>query len=173
MVDVSLGDDDEPRMWNEFYAEIDRRLDAIRPPRVGVNEREWREPVYGWARNHIPNESELVRRFGEKEVDRREGQATKRGNRKLKEYLRGQGMLFWDDIGALPITVGELRVRLDTATWKDVREHTQARRALATQRADEEFAICDFLDELARRAKRRGLSTIAQLGDMPPRSEAV
>ena len=71
---------EEDHLWAEYYEGIDQRLNEVRPPRSNQADREWREPVYGWARNHIPNESHLVRVFAERVVDNRETQASKRGN---------------------------------------------------------------------------------------------
>lgn len=162
--------EDAPLMWKEFHHEIDRRLDALRPKRTSMRERDWREPVYGWARNHIPDESNLVRRFAEKEVDRREEQATKRGNRELRRWMDGQIPLVWSDIGALPIMVDDqLRVRLDAATPQDAEDAARKVQADGLKVYQETLRLAECERELASMARRAGLTLISLLGDLPAR----
>lgn len=163
-------DDDMPLMWREFHQEIDRRLDARRPARASMKERDWREPVYGWARNHIPDETNIVRRFAEKEVDRREEQATRRGNRELRRWMDGQMPLIWSDIGALPIKVNdELRVRLDVATPQDLEDAAKVVQSDGLKVYQETIRLAECERELARRARDAGVVVVALIGDQPPR----
>ena len=167
------GDDDEmPKMWQEFYRSIDLKLDSIRPKRASLKERDWREPVYGWARNHIPDESTIIHRFAEKEVDRREAQATRRGNDILKLYWEGQAPLFWNDIGQWPIKVDrEQRVRLDACTPQDFEDAATLLQDTALKTYNHAMMVVQAERELARRARDAGLIIVALLGDLSPRSE--
>jgi len=166
-------DDDSPDdlAWEEYRRQIDRRLDEIRPGRIGASDRAWRERVYGWARNHIPDETTIVKRFAEAEVDRREAQATKRANKVLRAWLHGQAPLSWEILGPLPIRVGNVRVRLDHATPEDVDDAARelARQGLATYQ--EVVLLVEGLRALAREARRGGHANVAQLGDQPPRGD--
>src|SRR5262245_24605150 len=108
------------RLMGAFREEIDKRLDAQRPARAEVGEKDWREPVYGWARNHITDEQHLVRNYARTEVDRREKEATKAGNAQIRKWIDGQAPLDWTMLGAKPIIVNKLRVRLDAATDGDL-----------------------------------------------------
>lgn len=163
-------EDETPIMWREFHQEIDRRLDARRPKRASMKERDWREPVYGWARNHIPDESNIVRRFAEKEVDRREEQATKRGNRELRRWMDGQMPLIWNDIGALPVKVrDDLRVRLDAVTPQDLEDAAKIVETDGFKVWQETQRLGECERELARRARAAGFVIVALIGDLPPR----
>jgi hypothetical protein len=162
--------DETPLMWREFHQEIDRRLDALRPKRASMKERNWREPVYGWARNHIPDESNIVKRFAEKEVDRREEQATKRGNRELRRWMDGQIPLIWSDIGSLPVKVmDDLRVRLDSVTPQDLEDAAKLVQEDGFKVYQETLRLAECERELASRARQAGLLIVALLGDLPPR----
>jgi hypothetical protein len=154
--------------WAEYHAEIDRRLDEVRPPRAGVGETDWREPVYGWARNHIPNEPDLVRRTAKRVVDLREGEATKRGNVFLRAYGHGQQMLDWAMLGALPIKVGEVRVRFDAATPEDLEDAARLLERNAKRQYDEEVLLVGVMRDIARDARRGGFAFVAQIGNLTP-----
>jgi hypothetical protein len=165
-------DDEVPLMWREFSQQIDKRLDALRPKRASMKERDWREPVYGWARNHIPDESNLIRRFAEKEVDRREEQATKRGNRELRRWMDGQMPLVWADIGSLPVKVNnELRVRLDAVTPQDLEDAAKLVQDEGLKVYAETLRLAECERDLARLAREAGLLVVALLGDLAPRIE--
>jgi hypothetical protein len=154
--------------WKFFHRQIDERLDAIRPKRAGVGETEWREPVYAWARQHMPDESNLVRNIAKSEVDRREGAATKRGNKLLRDYAKGIIPLSWAMFGPMPIKVDRtLRVRLDAATPDDVDDAARELRSDAKRVFDEVTILADGMEDLARMARRRGLPFVASLGDLP------
>lgn len=164
--------DDTPMMWKEFHREIDRRLDDRRPKRASVGEKEWREPIYGWARNHIPDETNLVRVFAEQIVDRREGEATKRGNEHLRRWMHGQMPLTWADVGPLPIKVEKLRIRLDAATPDDMEDAANQVQAEGAKTWQEILLLADTMRDLARQARHAGYVTVARLGDLPPREDA-
>jgi len=164
-------DDDVNMMWTQFRREIDKRLDAIRPQRASVGEKEWREPVYGWARNHIPDETNLVRRFAEREVDTREREATKRGNEHLRRWMRGQLALTWADIGPLPVKVGKLRIRLDAATPEDLDDAAGEVQADGLRTWNEVLLLAETMRDLAKQARHHGYVVVALLGDLPPRHE--
>ena len=168
-----LPEDEGKQMWEEFRREVDRRLDAVRPERASVGQKDWREPVYGWARNHLPDESNLVRRIAEREVDHREGEATKRGNGFIREWMHGRGPLSWELVGPLPVKVGKLRIRLDVATAIEVED--AARELLSQGKAtfDEVVLLADGLFDLSRQAREKGCVTVALIGDQPPRSAAA
>ncbi len=155
--------------WREYYAEIDRQLDGCRPDRSGKSESEWREEVYGWARNHIPDEQNIVRAFAKQIVDIREGVATKRGNKFLRQWRKGQRPLFWSDLGPLPIVVEKVRIRLDAATPDDVEDAALEVEAQGKAVYDEVLILGHTLLDLARDARRKGLPTVALLGDLNPR----
>ena len=155
-------------MWKAYHREIDQRLDELRPERVGAGEKEWREPVYGWARNHIPDESNIVHHFAEQIVDRREGQATKRGNEHLRRWMHGQMPLTWADLGPLPIRVGKLRIRLDAATPEDLDDAAGEVQADGARTWQEVLLLAETMREIAKLARRAGLATVAKVGDLPP-----
>lgn len=153
--------------WAEFRAGIVQRLDEVRPPRAGINETDWREPVYAWARNHMPNETMLVRKVAVDQVNNRERDATRRGNDFLRRWILVQVPLFWSDIGYLPIRLGEQHIRLDASTPADMRQFAREIRAHAKQRFDSELLVADAAEELAERATQAGLLLISKLGDLP------
>jgi len=169
MTDDEHHEDDVEIMLSEFRREIDNRLDRYRPQRVAAGEKDWREPVYAWARNHMPDETHLVRRIAKQEVDNRETQATKRGNKLLRDYMHGRSPLSWAMVGPLPVVVGRLRIRLDVATPKEVED--AARELLVTGQAifDEVALLASCLEELAEEARQKGYLTVAKIGDKPPR----
>lgn len=157
--------------WKEFYAEVDRRLDAVRPERVGQGEYEWREPVYGWVRNHLPDEANLIRRTAKAEVDRREVQATKRGNNFLRAWMHGQAPLSWKLVGPLPIVVDKVRIRLDVASPEDVENAARQLLKRGTQTFQEVQLLVTALGDLARAARKEGFARVSRLGDMAPRKD--
>ena len=162
---------EEDHLWAEYYEGIDQRLNEVRPPRSNQADREWREPVYGWARNHIPNESHLVRVFAERVVDNRETQASKRGNRYLRQWCLSGGMpLLWKDLGALPCIVEKVRIRMDAATPDDFDDAAREMEATAKQNYDATLIVVGAMRDLARMARRAGCDYVAQVGDLPPRS---
>jgi hypothetical protein len=164
-----------PDSWRKFRADIDQKLAEHRPARIGADEHDWREPVYGWARNHIPDESNIVKHFAQQEVDRREGVATKAANRFLRNWTEGVIPLLWDGFGALPLVVPardgttELRVRLDAATPEDLNEATRKLRGDAKVVYDRVLVVADGIDDLALGARRRGFALVHDLGDLAPR----
>lgn len=158
--------------WTEYFRGIDQRLDALRPDRSGRNDKDWREPVYGWARNHIPDESNLIRKFAEREVDRREAVATKRGNKLLRSWARGQAALFWKDLGPLPVVVAKVRIRLDAVTPDDIDDAARELEEAGKAVYDEVVLLGLALRDLGRAARRKGLATVALLGDLDPRLPA-
>lgn len=154
--------------WAEYRAGIDKILDEDRPPRAGVGEKAWRERAYGWGRTHIPNESEIVRHFAVREVDNREMQATKRANGFLRAYGHGQAVLDWKLLGALPVKVGDVRVRFDAATPDDVEDAARQLEVNAKRQYDEEVLLVGVMRDLARDARRSGHLVVSQLGDLKP-----
>lgn len=154
--------------WVEYRHEIDRRLDAVRPERCGANEKDWREPIYGWARNHIPDESNLVRRFAEKEVNNRERIATTRGNKLLRGWLHGRVRLAWRFLGPLPVVVGKVRIRLDAATPDDLEDAARELEERGRLVFNEVLLLVGGLRDLARAARRQGLLTVSLIGDLAP-----
>lgn len=171
--DLPSPDDEDRMLWQEFRSEIDKRLDARRPERVSVTERDWRQPVYAWARNHMPDETNLVRRIAEREVDRRESEATKRGNNLIRDYMHGRAPLSWQLVGPLPIKVDKLRIRLNVATAAEVEDAARELRAAGKQVFDEVNLLCDGLLLLAREARERGVIAVSLIGDQPPRAAAA
>jgi hypothetical protein len=165
--------DEQDLMWQEFRQEIDRRLDARRPERAGVSEKKWREPVYGWARNHLPDESNIVRRVAEREVDQRERQATRRGNDLIRAWMHGRMPLAWSLVGPLPVKVGRLRIRLDVATASEVEDAARELQANGKAVYDEVLLLCDGLRDIGRQARQQGYVAVALIGDQPPKSEAA
>lgn len=155
--------------WGAYHSHIDRLLDTARPERSESGDKDWREDVYGWARNHIPNESNLIRYFAEKIVDSREARATRRGNKLLRAWAKGQRPLLWSDLGPLPVVVEKIRIRLDAITPDDMDD--AARELLATGKAtyDEVVLLGLALQDLARNARRQGLDRVVQLGDLEPK----
>jgi hypothetical protein len=163
----------DEQTWAEYHTEIDRRLDALRPQRSSSGDKDWRAQVYGWARNHIPNESNLVRHFAEKEVDGREAKATRRGNKMLRRWAKGQIPLLWSDLGPLPVVVDGTRIRMDALTPDDMDDAAQELRSTAKQVYDEVMILSESLVDLARVARRAGCSFVAEIGDLDPRGAMV
>lgn len=163
----------DAQTWAEYHAEIDKRLDALRPKRSSSGDKDWREPIYGWARNHIPNESNLVRHFAEKEVDQREGKATRRGNKMLRRWAKGQIPLVWSDLGPLPVVVDGQRIRMDALTPDDMDDAATELHSNAKQVYDEVEILSMSLRDLARTARRAGCSFVAEIGDLDPRGTEV
>lgn len=156
--------------WAEFRREIDRRLDELRPPRADTGDRTWREPVYGWARNHLPDETNVVRKFAKDEVDRRETEATKSGNKIVREWMKGWRPLHWHDLGPKPIKVTEtLRVRSDAATPDDFDDAAQLIITAGKRTFDEVMLLGEGMHDIARLARRAGHAYVALLGDLPSR----
>lgn len=152
----------------EYRAEIDRRLDAIRPKRAAISDRDWREPVYTWARNHMPNETNLVRRQAQRDVDRRERDATHRGNGKLRDWQIGTMPLFiWTDVGPTPIRVGDDHVRLDAVTIRDGRQFARETRTSAKRTYDSQLLVATAIEEMCDLATEKGCLLLAELGDLP------
>ncbi len=169
VLDVPSPDDESKDMWASFRAQIDARLDASRPQRCSATEREWREPIYAWARNHMPDETQLVRRIAQREVDSREGIATKRGNIFIRDYMHGRVPLSWSLVGPLPVRVGKLRIRLDVATPKEVEDAARELVAAGQAILDEVALLAEGLTELAEEARAKGFLTVALIGDKPPK----
>lgn len=159
----------DEQTWADYHAEIDKRLDALRPKRSSSGDKDWREPVYGWARNHIPDESNLIRHFAEHEVDGREGKATRRGNKMLRCWAKGQMPLLWADLGPLPVVVDGVRIRMDALTPDDMDDAARELRSNAKQVYDEVLILTESLEDLARKARRSGCSFVAEIGDLEPR----
>lgn len=168
MTDSSHEDDWDEEPWGAYRDEIRRRLDAIRPDRSISDDKDWREPVYGWARNHIPNESGLIRHFAETEVDRQEASATRRGNKLVRQWVNGQRPLLWSDLGPLPCTIAKTRIRFDALTPDDMEDWALERLAEGKAVYDEVVLLSEAGLDLARRARRLGFSTVAEIGDLPP-----
>jgi hypothetical protein len=159
--------------WVVFRRGIDEILNEDRPSRASISEREWRERAYAWARNHMPNETTLVRHIAQREVDSREKTATRKGNAYLRRWIKGMIPLFWNDLGHYPIAVtdpgGEkLHIRLDAATIVDARRFAHEERDRSKRDYDERLLLCKAIEELADRAAEAGYMTLAQLGDQPP-----
>lgn len=162
----------DEQTWADYHAEIDKRLDALRPQRSSSGEKDWRAPVYGWARNHIPDETNLIRHFAEKEVDGREAKATRRGNKLLRRWAKGHIPLLWSDLGPLPVVVDGVRIRMDALTPDDMDDAARELRSNAKQVYDEVLILTDSLEDLARTARRAGCSFVAEIGDLDPRNLA-
>jgi hypothetical protein len=164
-------DDDD--LWGEFWEEIDRRLNLARPARSSPIDRGWMQPIFGWARNHIPNEENLVRHFAEREVVARESKLNRKANRLLKRYASGQQALTWTDLGPLPFTLDTagLRVRFDAATPDDFEGHARHIRGRAKQTFQSELAVAAALDDMAKMARVAGHARVAMLGDLPIRED--
>jgi hypothetical protein len=46
--------DRSPLSEEQFHEEIDRRLNALRPPRYQEDDRAWMAPVIAWAEQNMP-----------------------------------------------------------------------------------------------------------------------
>ena len=171
MAVTALEPDDEG--WGEFRTEIDRRLNELRPARSTPADRAWMQPIFGWCRNHMPNESNLVRYVAEQEVIKREARANRKANRLLKAHADGQAPLTWADLGPLPFTMEDngLRVRFDAATPDETETRSNQIRLSARRSYQSGLRVADVLDELARRAREAGYDHIAMIGDLPIRDD--
>ncbi|MDQ1490557.1 MAG: hypothetical protein QOJ23_3071 [Actinomycetota bacterium] len=157
--------------WSDFRTEIDHRLDTVRPARCGADEKDWREEVYGWARNHIPDETHLVRHYAKEIVDRREALATKRANIVLRKWAHGQTPLDWCLAGPLPIKANGVRIRLDAATPDDIEDAARELEAAGKATFDEVMLLAACMRDLARGARRSNLPTVVLLGNLGPRHD--
>lgn len=171
MTNKSQPDRQYDRQWSEFRSDIDEMLDQHRPQRSVASEKEWLEPIYAWARNHMPDESRLVRIIAKQEVDRREGIATKQANHLLRDYMHGRAPLSWALVGPKPMRVGKLRVRLDVATPKEVEDGARQLLIEGQQVFDEVAILVACLEELAEEARQKGYLTVALIGDKPPHTQ--
>lgn len=166
----SQPDDSQDRLWAEFNDQIRNLLNKHRPDRTSASDKDWLEPVYGWARNHLPDERHAIRNLAKAKVDGLEGAATKRGNDYVRQWAKGQRPLFWADLGPLPISVGNgERVRFDAATPDDVEDAALDLHAKGKATYDEVVLLTETMHDLARKARRAGLSIVALIGDQPPR----
>jgi hypothetical protein len=161
----------DKQVWGPFRAEIARRLNELRPERITMGETDWREPVYAWARNHMPDESHLVRHVAKREVDRQEREATKRGNDLIRDYGHGRMPLEWSLVGPYPVNVDKVRVRLDVATPDDIDAATVELLAKGRQTFEEVMLLVETLRYLAQRARSEGHATVAAIGDLPAREQ--
>jgi hypothetical protein len=157
--------------WQQYYRDIDRLLNEIRPPRAGKSEKEWREPAYGYAANHMPDQRGAVRNLAKAHVDRRETLASRHGNDIIRAYGQGQTPLEWALLGPLPFTIGKLKVRFDAATTEDVEDGAREQELTAKQRYDAELIVIATMRDLARSARRQGYEFVVQLGDLPLRND--
>jgi hypothetical protein len=164
-----LAEDHDRDSWAEYHRVIDQMLDEDRPPRSLPSERDWMERAKGWARNHIPNESGIVRYFADKEVETREGRATRVGNDVIRLWMKGQAPLDWTIDGRKPIKLRDgTRVRLNAATPTDLFD---AARALARQLKityDNGMVTARGMWSLGMEADRRGLDVAEWLGPLEP-----
>lgn len=168
MTDTLVGSDDgDDKSWKEFRAAIRERLNEHRPDRVGAGETEWREKDYAWARNHMPDESRLVRVVAKQEVDRQEALATRKGNDILRRYIQGESPLEWALLGPYPITIDGLRIRWDAATPDDADDAAREYLDDSKRRYDKEVVLGHGMQDLSRKARREGHSKVAQIGDQP------
>jgi hypothetical protein len=165
---VVANDDGGNDSWAEFHAEIDKRLDQIRPQRSGKADKAWREEVYGWARNHIPDETNVIRTFAEREVDNQERLATRRGNRLLRSWAHGRRPLIWHGIGPLPVIVGRERVRLDAVTPEDIETAATQMDEESQLVRQEILLLVEAMRELAKEARRRRFAIVSMVGDLAP-----
>lgn len=157
--------------WAEFREGIDKILDADRPARAGVNETVWRERAYAWARNHMPNETMLTRQVAVEQVNSRETKRTRRGNDWLRSWDVGQLSLTWEDIGFLPVRIGDQHVRLDNCTPGDFRRFANETESSVKKRSAAEMHVVSAARELERRARAAGCNYVKDLGDLPPRGK--
>lgn len=157
--------------WTAFRHGIDDVLDADRPDRAGVNESEWRERAYAWARNHMPNEAMLIRQVAVDQVNLRERNATRRGNNILRRHYLGQIALTWEDVGFLPIRLEDQHIRLDASTPADLRKFSREIRATAKQHYDAQLIVADEAEELAELATQASVLYVRQIGNLPPRGK--
>lgn len=166
-----LGRKRHEEAWAEYRTKIRDLLNDARPLRVEDGDKAWREPIYGWARAHMPDETQLVRREARRVVDHIEGVATKRGNELLRDWWQGREPLDWSLVGPYPVRVDEIRVRLDHATTRDVAV-AAAQLHVANEKVYEaaEAAVAAMRDLVAR-AERAGLTVVAELGDLPPHQQ--
>ena len=161
----------DPLSWRQWKAEIVRRLNLARPTRYGREDRDWMEPTKGWARLRMPDETNLVRVYAERIVNSIEANATRTGNRLMHAWNNGQRPLVWDEYGAFPVTIDDLRVRLDAATSDDMRDWATEREGEAKRNYDAELSLARAARDLADLAAARGLERIRELGDLAPRGE--
>jgi hypothetical protein len=163
----------DKRAWAEFWAEIDRQLNERRPERIGIGETDWREPVYAWARAHMPDETHLVRHIAKREVDNREKEATRKGNNLVRDWMHGRMPLDWSLVGPYPVIVNKVRVRLDVATPDDVEAAALELQTKGRQVFDEVLLLVEGLRFLADQAREAGHVVVAALGNLPPREQAA
>lgn len=160
---------DRDGSWAEYYARIDAILDEDRPARALPSETAWMERARGFARNHIPNESEIVRHFGDDITSRREGLATKAANKILRLWMNGQAPLDWGIDGSKPIKLKDgTRVRLDCATSDDLRNAARALAGRLRITYDNGMVAARGMWLLATEATRRGYATASDIGDQEP-----
>ena len=113
--------------------QIDTWLAEERPERYGADDKDWMDPVIDKAAVEITqytSVTEAVRELARRRVHQREGQATRRTNRVLRDIGQtgqlplgwgegGQWKEFLFDILRLPISVARERIRFGAATGED------------------------------------------------------
>ena len=159
-------------LWRDWRKQIADDLDKHRPNRYERGETDWMGPVIARARGRMPTDDAVViRRHVESQVKNQEMQATKRGNKLVREWYEGQRPLDWQLFGPCPIIVNTIRVRLDAATRQDVRDAVdQAHVDNLANYNRAELGLEGYRD-LERRAAAHGYEQLSLLGDLPPHGE--
>lgn len=163
-------EDEYRQLWKDWRKQIAEDLDKYRPERYDEGELDWLDPIIERARGRMPvDDAIVIRRHLDREVRNVESQASKRGNKLVREYNKGLRPLDWRLFGPCPIVVGKTHVRLDKASRQDVRDACDQAHAenLANYNRSEE--ALDGYRYLERRAAAQGFEQLSLLGDLPPR----
>lgn len=123
---------DETPTDKQLNHDIDEALAKLRPERYQADDKDWMDGVIETVQKELAERErdELVKDEARRRVYRREGQATKRTNRILRDIdATGQLPLGWGDGDAwrvllfdllhLPISIGGLRIRFGVASASD------------------------------------------------------
>jgi hypothetical protein len=166
MTDERLENDD---LWRNWRAQIAEDLDRHRPDRYDRGASDWMGPIIARARGRMPTDDAVViRDYVEKQVRNQETQATKRGNKFIREWFEGRRPLDWRLFGPCPIIVGTTHIRLDAATRQDVRDSVDQGHADNLDNYNRAEVALEGFRTLERRAAAQGYEQLSLLGDLPP-----
>lgn len=153
----------------KFYRdEIERLLNKYRPNRVPTGDKEWKRPVYEFAREHLPNPMRAIERAADQEVDGVDGRATQKANAWLRRWAKGLEMLDWALLGPLPATINGIRVRFDALDADDLEMWADEREAEAKATFDEVMTMVDGARRLAKLARSQDARRVSDLGNQEP-----
>lgn len=146
-----------------YLEQINDMLDLCRPDRYEQGEYGWLDPVIADIAALIPP-ADAQLRAARDIVVRKEGDATKRTNRLLREVVStGQVPLDWMDLLSSPLAVGDERVALRACTPDDFRRFAAKERRAAANEFASRNDSCEGALFLADLIEDKGLTFAADI----------